>query len=85
MFHIVLLGILFVCLTLQFFCIIFVFLWDSCVWECVSLYVYVSHSLALFLLFCPILDYLFLFYYYSLDDWLFSKERQKRCEFRQER
>lgn len=76
--------------TLQVFCIYIITssllcLWDSWVCEWVGVWIYISW-LYFFLdsfhsLFGPIpkyLIYLILFYYYTLEGWLFSNERRKR-------
>lgn len=76
--------------SLQVLCICIItssllFLWDSWVCEWVGLWICISW-LCLFLdsfrsLFGPIpkyLLYLILFYYYTLEAWLFSNERRKR-------
>lgn len=59
----------------------FVFLWDSCVCECVSLSVYAFVCFVLFELvsFHFILSYNTSFNSYSLNACLFSKKKQKGC------
>lgn len=71
-------GILCVSLYLYVFLVLFLlFFWESCVCKGVCLYIYVFLVLFLLLFVLPYLSLFLLFYYHSLDAYVFSHKRKK--------